>query len=103
MTKYVFAYHGGKTPETPEEGKRVMAAWETWFENMGAAVADPGHPVGQSKTVSAAGVADNGGANPLTGVTFVNADTFEAACDFAKGCPIIDSGGTVEVAEVINI
>ena len=30
MANYIFAYHGGKMPETPEEGERVMAAWGAW-------------------------------------------------------------------------
>ena len=102
MPKYIFAYHGGKMAETPEEGERVMAAWGAWYEKMGAAVVDGGAPVGASKTVSASSVEDNGGANPLSGYTLVNADTFEAAVEMAKGCPILEHG-TVEVAECIDM
>ena len=101
MPNFVFAYHGGGMPETPEEGEKVMAAWNAWYGAMGDAVVDGGAPVGMSKTVSADGVADNGGANPLSGYTVVKADTVEAACEMAKGCPILDGGkGTVEVAPV---
>ena len=46
MPKYIFAYHGGGMPETPEEGERVMAAWQAWFADMGEAVVVPGAPVG---------------------------------------------------------
>ncbi len=101
MPNFVFAYHGGGMPETPEEGEKVMAAWNAWYGAMGDAVVDGGAPVGMSKTVSVDGVADNGGANPLSGYTVVKADTVEAACEMAKGCPILDGGkGTVEVAPV---
>lgn len=103
MPQYVFAYHGGGMPETPEEGERVMAAWGAWFEDMGAAVVQPGNPVGLSKTVSSSGVADNGGSNPISGYSVVQADTIDAACDMAKGCPIVDSGGSIEVAEVVEM
>ncbi|MCE8525296.1 hypothetical protein KBY24_10360 [Ruegeria pomeroyi] len=104
MPDFIFAYHGGKTPETPEEGAEVMAAWQVWFGAMGDAVVIPGNPVGQSKTVSAAGVADNGGANPLSGYTVVRAADIGAATDMAKGCPMVVSGnGTVEVAEIIEM
>ncbi|MFV2053920.1 hypothetical protein [Aliiroseovarius sp. YM-037] len=99
MPNFVFAYHGGKMPETEEEGAKEMAAWGAWFEQMGSAVVDPGNPVGMSKTVSADGVEDSGGANPVSGYTVVSADTIDAACDMAKGCPILKHG-TVEVAEV---
>ena len=104
MPDFIFAYHGGKTPETPEEGAEVMAAWRAWFGTMGDAVVIPGNPVGLSKTVSAAGVADNGGANPLSGYTVVRAADIGAATDMAKGCPMVMSGnGTVEVAEIIEM
>ena len=80
-----------------------MAAWKNWMAEMGGAVADVGNPVGMSKTVTSSGVEDNGGSNPLSGYTLVNADTIEEAVEMAKGCPIIASGGSVEVAEAIVI
>ena len=104
MAKYVFAYHGGKMPETPEEGQKVMAAWSDWLQGMGSAVVDGGNPVGPSKTVSADGVEDNGGSNPLSGYSIVEADSLETAVEMAKGCPVLKGGhGTVEVAEVMNM
>ncbi|MEX3012015.1 YciI family protein [Hoeflea sp. TYP-13] len=103
MPKYVFAYHGGKKPESPEEGAKVMAAWNAWFETIGGAIVDPGNPVSVSKTVTAGGVADNGGANPLSGYTIVNADSIDAAIGMAKGCPILEDDGSVEVAEAMDM
>ena len=55
-----------------------------------------------SKTVTASGVEDNGGSNPLSGYTLVNADSIEAACEMAKGCPILVDG-TIEVAETMEM
>ena len=89
MPKFIFAYHGGKMPDTPEEGEKVMAAWNEWYQDMGGKLADPGAPVGKSKTVSAGGVADDGGANPISGWTVVTADGVDAAVAIAKGCPIL--------------
>ncbi len=102
MPKYVFAYHGGKMPEDPVEIEQEMAAWGAWFEKMGNAVVDGGNPVGPSKTVSANGVADDGGANPLSGYTLVQADNIDGAVALAKGCPILKHG-TVEVAEAMDM
>ena len=102
MPKFVFAYHGGNTPETPEEGAEVMAKWNAWFGELGDAVVDGGNPVGPSKTVSASGVTDDGGANPLSGYSLVQADTIDQAIELAKGCPIMDHG-SVEVAEAIEM
>ncbi len=101
MPQFIFAYHGGKTPDTPEEGAQIMAAWQAWMGGMGSALVVPGAPVGLSKTVSTGGVADDGGANPLSGYSVVQADDIDAACDMAKGCPMVISGnGSVEVAEL---
>ena len=99
MPTFVFAYHGGRKPESPEEGERVMAAWNKWFADMGDKVTDPGGPVGMSRTVSAAGVADNGGSNPLSGITKVSAGSIDEAVAMAKSCPILEDNGSIEVAE----
>lgn len=102
MARYIFAYHGGEMPETPEEGQKVMAAWRSWLEGLGSAVVDGGNPAGMSKTVSAGGVEDGGGSNPISGYSLVEADGIDAACEMAKGCPIPDHG-TVEVAEAMDM
>ncbi len=101
MPNYLFIYHGGKMPETPEEGEKVMAAWNAWMGGIGDALVDGGAPVGMSKTVSAAGTTDDGGANPASGYSIVAAETQDAAANIAKGCPIIDAEGSVEVAEIL--
>ena len=104
MPKFIFAYHGGGRPETEEKGAKVMAAWQSWLGGMGAGCVDMGAPVGMSKTVGADGVADNGGANPLSGYSIVEAADEAAAIEMAKGCPILDGGaGTVEVAPIMEM
>ena len=102
MAKFLFVYHGGKQPETEEEGARVMAAWMAWMEKHADAMVDDGAPVGLSKTVTSDGVEDNGGANPASGYTLVNADSMEDAIAIAQGCPILEDG-TVEVAECMEM
>lgn len=104
MAKYLFVYHGGKPPESPEEGEKVMAAWGAWLGGIGEDLVDGGNPVGQSSTVQADGsVVDNGGSNPASGYTLVEAASLDAALAVAKGCPILESGGSVEVAEAIDM
>ena len=103
MPKFVFAYHGGKSPESKEEGEKVMAAWGAWYQSMGSAVQDGGGPAGASKTVSSGGVAHDGGSNPLSGLTQVEATDINAAVGMAQGCPILSDGGSVEVAEVLQM
>lgn len=104
MPKFVFAYHGGKKPESQEEGEKAMAAWSAWFDQMGDAVVDGGNPVGQSWTVSSKGVEETGGANPISGYTLIQARDMVTATNYAKKCPMVkDGSGTVEVAEAIDM
>jgi hypothetical protein len=103
MPKYLLAYHGGATPETEPEVAKVMAAWQTWMEGLGDALLDPGNPVGVTKTVTSGGVEDGGGANPLSGYSLLNATDIGAAVAMAKDCPIFESGGTIEVAETVDM
>ncbi|MEO0370428.1 MAG: hypothetical protein AAF231_03135 [Pseudomonadota bacterium] len=105
MTKFMFAYHGGGgAPETPEEGAAEMAKWQSWLQGMGQKCHEEGAPVGLSKTVTKSSVEDNGGANPLSGYSIVDAASIEEACEMAKGCPIVvDGSGSVEVAPIMEM
>ena len=104
MPKYVLAYHGGGMPESEEEQAATMAAWGAWFETLGSAIVDGGNPISQTKTVASDGsVSDGGGANPLSGYSLINADSIDAAAALAGGCPVLEVGGSVEVAEAIDM
>ena len=104
MAKYLFVYHGGNHPESEEEVKQVMDAWGAWMGSLGSAVIDGGNPVGQSYTVHPDGkVTDDGGANPASGYGLFEASNIEDALEKAKGCPILQAGGSIEVAEAIDM
>ena len=50
MAKYLLLYSGGRMPETEAEQATVMKAWDSWFHEIGSALADgrePVHPVQQ--------------------------------------------------------
>ena len=102
MPKFIFAYHGGKKPETPEAGAEFMARWRAWSSEHDAAFLNKGAPVGMSKTVSADGVADDGGSNPLSGYSILEVDSMDAALDIARTCPHLDHG-TIEVAPLMDM
>ena len=103
MGKFVLAYQGGDMPASPEEGEKVMAAWMNWFGTLGAAVVDGGNPFGASNTIAPGGAVSGGGGAALTGYSIVSADSLEAATELAKGCPQLQSGGTVDVYETIDV
>ncbi len=103
MSNYIIAYHGGKKPENPEAGAKHMAKWKAWIGGLGDAVVNPGTPLGKSKTVSSSGVSDDGGSNPMSGFSIVKADSMDAALEMAKACPFLETGGTLEVAEMMEM
>lgn len=102
MPHFLFAYHGGKQPETPEETEVEIGRWRSWFDRIGAAIVDPGNPVGMAKTVSAEGVTDDGGANPLSGYTIIHTESIDQAVELAKACPSMGDG-SIEVAEIHEV
>jgi hypothetical protein len=104
MAKYVFAYHGGSQPRNPEEAKKVMDAWGGWFGALGAAVIDGGNPVGKSSTVKSDGsLVDGGGPNPVSGYSLIEASNLEDAHRKAKGCPLLKAGGSIEIAQAMDM
>lgn len=104
MARYLLAYHGGGMPESEEEGARVMAAWTQWFEKLGKAVVDAGNPIGTTRMIASdRRVTEGGGANPVTGYSIIEADNLDMAVGLASGCPILDSGGSVEVGETFTV
>jgi hypothetical protein len=104
MAKYLFVYHGGSDPETEAEVAEVMDAWGNWLGSMGSAVVDGGNPVGKSSTVKSDGsVTDNGGSNPASGYSLIEASDLNDAIAKAKKCPILAAGGSIELAEAIDM
>jgi hypothetical protein len=103
MANYVLAYTGGGMAQTDEERQAAMAAWGSWFGTLGAAIVDAGNPFGPSATVATGGGVSEGGASSLTGYSVISADSLAAASALAGGCPVLASGGSVEVYETIPV
>ena len=103
MAKFVYLYTGGSMAETPEAQQQVMAAWGAWFGELGAAIIDGGNPFGASASVGADGAVTGGGASRVSGYTLVNADSLDDATALSKGCPVLASGGAVEIYEALEM
>jgi hypothetical protein len=100
MAKFVYLYTGGQMAETPEAQQKAMEVWGAWFAKLGSSVSDMGSPFGASATVSSRGVGGRG-ASGAGGYSVITADSLDDAAAKASGCPVLDSGGTVEVFEAI--
>lgn len=104
MAKYALIFHGGVIPDTDEEGAEMMAAWGAWMDGLGEALTDPGNAFGYSTTIHSDGSTNpGGGPNPASGYCLLEADSLDAAVALAARCPILDYGGSIEVAETIDM
>ncbi len=113
MKKYMAVFTG--TPESMarwnalEEGERRrreaegMQAWHEWGRRLGDAIVDDGAPLGRTKRVTAAGIADV--RNNLAAYTVVQAESHEAAARLFEGHPhfAIFPGDGVEIMECLPI
>lgn len=100
MAKFVYLYTGGQMAETPEAQEQAMQEWGAWFATLGEAVSDIGHPFGTSATVDSGGVAAHG-TSKMGGYSVITADSIDAATAQVTGCPVLKSGGAVEVYEAV--
>ena len=100
MSKFVYIFSGGTMAATPQEQEAVMQEWGAWFGTMGAALLEEGNPFGSSATVSADGLATGA---PATGYTVIDAASLQDATDRAKGCPVLTTGGSVQVYEALQM
>jgi hypothetical protein len=104
MANYVFAYSGGNgMAADPAEREAQMAKWGQWMGGLGSALVDGGAPTGPSKTVAPGGTVSDGGSRGLTGYSLVAAGSLDEAVEFAKGCPILENGGSVDVYEALQM
>jgi len=100
MPNYILTYHGATIPKTAEEGTRRMAQWQSWADSLGDAWVNRGTPVGSAKTVSAKGITEGGGDNPIIGFSILQADNLGEVLAMVESSPHIKDGGTMVVAEM---
>ena len=103
MAKYLLLYTGGRMPETEAEQATVMKAWDSWFHEIGSALADGGNPFTQaSKKISSDGAVGDG-APAASGYSILEADSLDAAVGLAKGCPVLQGGASISVYETFEV
>jgi hypothetical protein len=105
VSDYVLLFGGGKMPETQEEQDAVMAAWNTWFEEMGDSIKDQGNPFTPAvKSIGPGGtVTGTPGKGPASGYSILRADSLDEAVEKAKGCPVLEGGAHITVYETFEV
>lgn len=103
MPRFILAFQGGKQPTSPQEGAKQMENYKNWLIGLGDAITEPGMPLGESKVVAPGSVTDGGDGNKWMGIQLVEADNLDAAIKMAQACPFLDTGGTIEVTEIMSL
>ncbi len=105
MAKFMLIYTGGMGMEAdPEDQQRIMAEWGTWYDKMGASIADGGAPFAHSKHLKGNGIEDGPlGDMPATGYTVIEADSLDAAAASCEDHPHLNHGGQVQVYACIDM
>jgi hypothetical protein len=108
MSEFTFLYRGRERNGSPEQLQRTMEKWVAWFKELGTKghIKDLGHPLqdagkvvrGKQKMVNDGPYAE--AKDLIAGYTLIEAKDLEHALELAKGCPILDVGGSVEVRPV---
>ena len=71
---------------------------------MGSAVIDGGNPIGKLSAVQSDGsLVSGGGPSQAGGYSLIEASSLEDAHQKAKGCPLLQAHGTIEVAKAMGM
>ena len=110
MKDFLFLFraeNGGMPASSPEEMQALTKKWMDWIGSIAAQnkLTDRGNrlePAG--KILGANNVVTDGPFSEIkefiSGYTIVKAASLDEAVELANGCPILDSGGKVEIREI---
>jgi hypothetical protein len=111
MAEFLYLYRGGERGATPQESQQIMEKWMSWFKELTASgnLKDGGQPLeAEGKVVKDKGrtVTDGPFAEAkdlVGGYTLVEAANLARAAELAKGCPILERQGVVEVRPIMKM
>lgn len=114
MSKYMFVFRGGDMVEgepSPDDLQAHMQKWMAWMGGLSEqGILHGGEPLNKEGTVVAGrggSIVTDGpfaeGKELVGGYLMVEADSLASASEIAKGCPILEVEGTVEVREIQHI
>lgn len=110
MSEFVFLYRGGeRPPSSPEQVQQILQKWTTWFKDLSAKghLVDRGQPLERNgKIVNGARMVTDGpfaeAKDVVGGYSLIKARDVAEAAELAKGCPILERGGGVEVRPIMK-
>jgi hypothetical protein len=76
-----------------------MKAWEAWFASFDGTVVDPGDPCSKARTIAPNGSVGAEAPASLSGYTVIETASLDKAVAFARSCPVLAGGASIEVIE----
>jgi hypothetical protein len=111
MNEFTLIYRNEQNPDvqfSPEQMQNILKQWRDWMGGIAAQnkLANPGNRLGfEGAVVRKGGLVTDGPyaeiKEMISGYSIVQTETLEEAIELAKGCPIFNAGGTVEVRAII--
>ena len=110
MRQFLYLFRGGDSGSSPEEMQESMQKWAKWIEDLskeGKFVS--GLPLDQEGKVLEGNsrVLTDGpfteGKEVVGGYSIVNAENLDEAVELTKGCPIFETGGSVEIRKLLSM
>lgn len=80
-----------------------MAKYMEWMTSLGSSAVSPANPLKDTSTVNSDGSVISGGKTTMSGFTIIETESMESALSIAKKCPFLDTGGTLEVSELMKM
>lgn len=103
MPTYLVAYHGGTPSKAADRMADYMARWKRWSDGLGDALGG-GSILGRSiRLTDGAGGSVDPDPDRLTGYYLLTADSLETAERLLRACPIFEVGGSVQIAEQVEM
>lgn len=111
MGDFLYLYRGGRRGTTPEESEQIMQKWLAWMKELTASgnLKDPGQPLEtEGKVVKdRRGTVTDGpfaeAKDLVGGFSLIEAENLAGAAELARGCPVFDAGGFVEVRPIMKM
>lgn len=113
MKEFALIFRNNTTNEaklSPDDVTSLTAQWQEWMGGIAGQgkLANPGARLGfDGRAVKPTKVVINGPyaeiSEVLRGLIIVNAESVDEATEIAKGCPILNIGGHVEVRDIIQM
>lgn len=103
MAQYAIIYLGGDEPSSPEEGKAQFARYQAWLGSLGEQAVVPMQPYKGVRSIAPDGSISEGSSVAMSGHTVIEAKSMEAALAIARECPFLETNGTLEVAELMQM